>query len=46
MAGPVRRVESVVVKGATRRGRPTRTWDKHLGVDMTAIDIYELSVGT
>lgn len=36
---PVRRVESISVEGVRRRGRPRRTWEEQLRLDMKALNL-------
>lgn len=37
----VRRVENLVISGTRRRGRPRRTWDELLMLDMRALNLQE-----
>ncbi|XP_074363685.1 uncharacterized protein LOC141704343 [Apium graveolens] len=39
IATPVRRVEDLVVSGSRRRGRPRRTWDDLLTLDLRALNL-------
>ncbi|XP_057532812.1 uncharacterized protein LOC130810692 [Amaranthus tricolor] len=36
---PVRRVESIIVKGKRSRGRPKRTWDEQIRVDLQELNL-------
>ena len=38
-SAPVRRVESVTIEGVRGRGKPKKTWDEQLRVDMAALDL-------
>ncbi|KAL6580659.1 hypothetical protein OROMI_008683 [Orobanche minor] len=37
----VRRVESLLVVGGRRRGRPRRTWEEQLRLDMKALNLFD-----
>ena len=36
----VRRVESIIVEGKRSRGRPRRTWDEKIRVDLNELNLY------
>ena len=36
---PVRRVESIIVDGKRSRGRPKRTWDEQIRVDLQELNL-------
>ena len=36
---PVRRVESIIVEGKRSRGRPRRTWDEQIRVDLHELNL-------
>ena len=36
---PVRRVESIIVDGKRNRGRPKRTWDEQIRVDLQELNL-------
>ena len=38
---PVRRVESIIVEGKRSRGRPMRTWDEQIKVDLHELSLSE-----
>ena len=38
-AAPVRRVESIIVEGKRSRGRPRRTWDEQIKVDLHELNL-------
>ena len=38
---PVRRVESIIVEGKRSRGRPRRTWDEQIKVDLHELNLSE-----
>ena len=38
---PVRRVESIIVEGKRSGGRPRRTWDKQIKVDLHEFNLSE-----
>ena len=38
---PVRRVESIIVEGKRSRGRPRRTWDEQIRVDLHELNLSE-----
>ena len=38
-AAPVRRVESIIVEGKRGRGRPRRTWDEQIKVDLHELNL-------
>ena len=40
-AGPVRRVENIIVEGKRGRGRPRRTWDKQIKVNLHELNLSE-----
>ncbi|KAL6575540.1 hypothetical protein OROHE_000917 [Orobanche hederae] len=40
-SAPTRRVESLVVVGGRRRGRPRRTWEEQLRLDLKALNLSE-----
>ncbi|KAL6535707.1 hypothetical protein OROHE_012551 [Orobanche hederae] len=40
-SAPVRRVESLLVEGGRRRGRPRRTWEEQLRLDLKALNLSE-----
>ena len=40
-AAPVRRVESIIVEGKRGRGRPRRTWDEQIRVDLHELNLSE-----
>ncbi|KAL6517417.1 hypothetical protein OROMI_033118 [Orobanche minor] len=40
-SAPVRRVESLLVVGGRRRGRPRRTWEEQLRLDLKALNLSE-----
>ncbi|KAL6495858.1 hypothetical protein OROGR_030421 [Orobanche gracilis] len=40
-SAPVRRVESLLVVGARRRGRPMRSWEEQLRLDLKALNLSE-----
>ncbi|KAL6584739.1 hypothetical protein OROMI_004028 [Orobanche minor] len=40
-SAPVRRVESLLVVGGRRRGRPRRTWEEQLKLDLKALNLSE-----
>ena len=39
MSAPVRRVENLVISGPRRVGRPRRTWNELLSIDMRALNL-------
>ncbi|KAL6516771.1 hypothetical protein OROHE_018059 [Orobanche hederae] len=41
VSAPVSRVESLLVEGGRRRGRPRRTWEEQLRLDLKALNLYE-----
>ena len=38
---PMRMVESIIVKGKRSRGRPMRTWDEQIKVDLPELNLSE-----
>ena len=38
---PVRWVESIIVEGKKSRGRPGRTWDEQIKVDLHELNLFE-----
>ena len=41
-AAPVRRVKSIVVEGKRGQGRPRRTWDEQIRVDLYELNLSEV----
>ena len=41
LAAPVRRVESIIVEDKRSRGRPRRTWDEQIKVDLRDLNLSE-----
>ncbi|KAL6558742.1 hypothetical protein OROMI_019092 [Orobanche minor] len=41
---PVRRVESLLLVGGRRRGRPRRTWEQQLRLDLKALNLFEAMI--
>ena len=41
LAAHVRRVESIIVEGKRSRGRPRRTWDEQIKVDLRMLNLSE-----
>ena len=41
LAAPVRRVENIIVEGKRSRGRPRRTWDEQIKVDLRKLNLSE-----
>ena len=41
LAAPMRRVESIIVEGKRSRGRPRRTWDEQIRVDLHELNLSE-----
>ncbi|XP_057540068.1 uncharacterized protein LOC130818029 [Amaranthus tricolor] len=39
LAAPVRRVESIIVEGKRSRGRPKRTWDEWIKIDLRELNL-------
>ena len=37
----LRRVESIIVEGKRGRGRPRRTWDEQIRVDLHELNLFE-----
>ncbi|KAL6574586.1 hypothetical protein OROMI_011871 [Orobanche minor] len=42
-SAPVRKVETISVEGMRRRGRPRRTWEEQLKLDLKALNLVEAS---
>ena len=40
-AAPMRRVESIIVEGKRSRGKPKRTWDEQIRVDLHDLNLFE-----
>ena len=41
VVAPMRRVESIIVEGKRGRGRPKRTWDEQIRVDLHELNLSE-----
>ena len=39
LAAPVRTVESIIVEGKRSRGRPRRTWDEQIKIDLRELNL-------